>query len=113
YQLFTSEGKATDYDAMLKELEKDDVILFGELHNDSIAHALQLEITKSLFKTQGSRLVLGAEMFETDVQLILDEYFGNQIPEKNFEAEARLWQNYKTDYKPLVLFAKENNIRFV
>jgi uncharacterized iron-regulated protein len=52
-------------------------------------------------------------MFEADNQTILDEYLADIITEKNFEAEARLWNNYKTDYKPLVEFAKENNLVFV
>ena len=113
YQLFTKDGKATDSDRMLKELAQIDVVLFGEMHNDSIAHALQLEITQKLFQAHGNALVLGAEMFETDVQLVLDEYLSGRIPEKNFEAESRIWNNYATDYKPLVTFAKDHNLKFV
>lgn len=113
YQLFTKEGKVTDSNTMLKELGKSDVILFGEQHNDSLAHALQLELTEKLFLTHGKQLVLGAEMFETDVQLVLNEYLSGKIPEKNFEAESRIWPNYAKDYKPLVNFAKENQLPFM
>jgi len=35
------------------------------------------------------------------------------VKQKNFEDEAKLWPNYKTDYKPLVEFAKENNLTFI
>jgi uncharacterized iron-regulated protein len=52
-------------------------------------------------------------MFETDNQLLIDEYFDDIIKESSFENEARLWKNYSTDYKPLVLFAKKNNLTFV
>jgi uncharacterized iron-regulated protein len=52
-------------------------------------------------------------MFESDNQLILNEYVDSLISQKRFEAEARLWPNYKTDYKPLVEFARENKIDFV
>lgn len=113
FQLFTKEGKATDPDKMLQELAKADVILFGEQHNDSVAHALQLLVAEKLFQTQGQQLVLGAEMFETDVQLVLDEFLSGKIKENNFEAEARPWSNYRSDYKPLVAFAKTHNLRFV
>ena len=113
FQLFTSAGKAIDADSMLKELAQADIILFGEQHNDSIAHALQLEITRKLFQKHGQQLVLGAEMFETDVQLVLDEYLAGKIPEKNFEAESRIWPNYAKDYKPLVTFAKDQKLKFV
>lgn len=113
YQLFTAEGKAIDKEKMLKELAKADVVLFGEQHNDSIDHALELEIAQNLFKVHGSQLALGAEMFETDVQLVLDEYLAGKIPERNFEAESRPWPNYSSDYKPLVNFAKENQLRVI
>ena len=52
-------------------------------------------------------------MFETDNQLILDEYMADLISEEKFEEEARLWKNYKTDYKPLVLFAKNHHLEFI
>lgn len=113
YQLFSAEGKDLDYDKVLKELVKADVVLFGEQHNDSIGHALQFQLTKDLFKAHQQNLILGAEMFETDVQLVLNEYLAGQIPEKNFEAESRPWGNYGSDYKPLVNFAKENKLQFI
>jgi len=58
-------------------------------------------------------LVLGAEMFESDNQVILDEYLESLISQSSFESNARLWPNYKTDYKPLVEFAKTNKLKFV
>jgi uncharacterized iron-regulated protein len=52
-------------------------------------------------------------MFETDNQLLIDEYFEGIIKESSFESEVRLWKNYGTDYKPLVNFAKEKGLKFV
>jgi len=52
-------------------------------------------------------------MFEADNQLIIDEYFDGFFKTKKFEAEAKLWPNYSTDYKPLLEFARENNLKFV
>lgn len=113
YQLYTKEGKTANYSDMLAAAQKADVVLFGELHNNPIAHWLQLELTQSLYQTAGSNLLLGAEMFETDNQLILTEYLAGLISQKSFEDEARLWKNYSTDYKPLVEFAKTNKLPFV
>ncbi|MEE4287693.1 MAG: ChaN family lipoprotein [Mariniphaga sp.] len=113
YLLFNEKGKKVKYEKMLDQLKDADIVLFGELHNNSIAHWLQLELTKDLYELKDSNLVLGAEMFESDNQLILDEYFSGLISQTRFEAEVRLWNNYKTDYKPLVEFARENNLRFV
>lgn len=113
YLLFNEKGKKVKYEKMLDQVKNADIVLFGELHNNSIAHWLQLELTKDLHEQKGANLVLGAEMFETDNQLILDEYFGGLISQSRFEAEVRLWNNYKTDYKPLVEFARKNELRFV
>jgi uncharacterized iron-regulated protein len=113
YKIFTGEGRKADYDDLLKAANKSDVIFFGELHDNPIAHWLELEITKSLFAARGKDLILSAEMFETDNQILIDEYFAGIIKENSFEAEARLWKNYATDYKPLLNFAKENGLKFV
>ena len=113
YNIFNQKGKAVNYNKMLKELETADVVFFGELHNNPICHWLQIELTRDLYAREDQNLVLGAEMFESDNQLLINEYFLGHISEKNFEQEARLWPNYSTDYKPLVNFAKENGLSFV
>lgn len=113
YALFTGEGKTISYEKMVKDLEKADLVFFGELHDDPIGHWLELEITKDLYKSKQKDLILAAEMFESDNQVILTEYLEGKISEKSFESEARIWPNYKTDYKPLVEFAKENELFFV
>ncbi|WP_396173172.1 ChaN family lipoprotein [Flavobacterium sp.] len=111
YQLYTKEGKKTTYDKLLKAAEKNEVALFGEYHDNSIVHWLQLEFTKDL--AQKKSLVLGAEMIEADNQKQLDQYLKGEINQKQLDSTARLWNNYKTDYKPLVDFAKEKNFRFI
>jgi len=113
YRILDEAKKEVKWNDFVNVVQKADVILFGELHNNPIVHWLEYELTKDLQKKVGGRLVLGAEMFEADNQLIMDEYLGDLIKQKNFEEEMRLWNNYSTDYKPLVEFAKEKNIRFV
>lgn len=113
YRIFTGEGELSDFGTMANQVSNNQVVLFGELHDNPIAHWLQLELTKRLFDIKGHTLILGAEMFETDNQLLLDEYLQGLISQGRFEAEARLWNNYKTDYKPLVEFAKANNLFFL
>ena len=113
YVIYTGEGKKADYSDIIKDAKKSDVVFFGELHDNPIAHWLELEVTKSLYAEKAKNLVLAAEMFETDNQILIDEYFGGLIKETSFESEVRLWKNYGTDYKPLLNFAKENGLRFV
>jgi uncharacterized iron-regulated protein len=113
YKVFTGEGKKADYGDILKASLKADVVFFGELHDNPIAHWLEFEITKDLYSAKGKNLMLAAEMFETDNQLLIDEYLARTIKESSFESEVRLWTNYKTDYKPLMSFARENGLKFV
>ena len=113
YLIFDDEGKESSYKALLKACKKADVVFFGEEHNNPIAHWLELELLKDLYDKTGKDLIIGAEMFERDDQLVLDEYLSGMIKENNFEKEAKLWSNYKTDYRPLVEFAKEKELTFV
>jgi uncharacterized iron-regulated protein len=111
YQIFDKSGGKTSYEKLVKSALKSKVVLFGELHDNSVIHWLELEFTKDIVaKTD---IVLGAEMIETDNQRQLDSYMKGQINQKVLDSTARLWPNYKTDYKPIVDFAKENKIKFI
>lgn len=111
YQLYTKYGKKTTYKKMLSAAAGSEVVLFGEHHDNSIVHWLQLELTKDL--AEKKNLVLGAEMIEADNQKQLNQYLAGQINQKAFDTLARLWPNHKTDYKPLVDFAKEKKFAFI
>ena len=111
YQLYTKAGKKTTYDKLLKAAAGADVVLFGEQHDNSLIHWLQLELTKDL--AERKPLILGAEMIEADNQKQLNQYLAGTINQKAFDTLARLWNNHKTDYKPLVDFAKEKKFPFI
>ncbi|WP_298996394.1 ChaN family lipoprotein [uncultured Tenacibaculum sp.] len=111
YKIYNAKGKKVSYNRMLKKLAKNDIVLFGELHNNPIAHWLQYEVTNDLHKTR--KLILGAEMFEADNQQPLSQYVNGSINSKQLDTLARLWSNYKTDYAPLVNFAKDQKLNFV
>ncbi len=113
YRIFTGEGKATDFQAIVDASQNYDIIFFGEQHTDPIGHWLEFRLLKALYERDSSNVIVGMEMFEADGQLLIDEYFKNQISQKSFEKEERLWNNYQTDYKPILEFAKEKNLRFV
>ena len=113
YAIFTAEGKSVDYGEMLDSLLGAEVIFIGETHNCPVAHWLEYEITKDIWQRDSAGLVIGAEMFETDNQLLVDEYTGGLISSDKFENEAKLWDNYWTDYYPLISFAREKNLKFV
>lgn len=111
YRIFNKEGKIVNYELLIQSLKQADIILFGELHNNPIAHWLQYEVSFDLL--QNHQLTLGAEMFEADNQQALNLYLEGSIDDKGLDSLARLWNNYKTDYAPLVNLAKENNQPFI
>jgi uncharacterized iron-regulated protein len=113
YRLYNAKGKMVKYQKMINAAKEADVVFFGEQHNNPIAHWLELQVTKDLYKARNGNLIEGAEMFERDNQLLLDEYLKGEITRSSFEKEVRLWPNYKTDYKPLVEFANKHHIPFV
>ncbi|MEO7308451.1 MAG: ChaN family lipoprotein [Ferruginibacter sp.] len=111
YILYNARGKKVSYKKMIKELAKKDIVLFGEFHNNAIAHWLELTVAKDL--SEKRNLIFGAEMFEADNQQALNDYLSGKITAKGLDSNARLWPNYKTDYAPIVNFAKEKNAPFV
>ena len=111
YILYNSEGEKVSYKKMIKLLAKKDIVLFGEFHNNAIAHWLELAVAKDL--SEKRNLIFGAEMFEADNQQALNDYLAGKITAKGLDSAARLWSNYKTDYAPIVNFAKEKNVPFI
>ncbi len=113
YQIYNKAGQPVNFGQMINSLSQYDVVLFGEYHNNAIIHWLELQTEKALYQHKGNKLVLGAEMFERDNQEALDKYLSGKIDDKQLQEEARLWPNYKTDYRPLVDFAKKHDLNFI
>jgi hypothetical protein len=139
FQIFDSRGKKVSYSKFIKAVRKSfltkpdsrDVLLFGELHDNPISHWLELQVTQDLFDVH-SNIVLGAEMFETDQQTALNEYlnpkkdtakqntnnpmgmgFGADPNYTKLKKSIKLWNNFATDYQPLVDFARDHKLQFV
>lgn len=111
YIIYNAKGKKVSYKKMIKKLSDKEIILFGEIHNNPISHWLQYELTSDLNKSR--KLILGAEMIEADNQNVLNRFLKGEIKYKKLDSLARLWPNYKTDYAPLVNFAKDNKLAFI
>ena len=115
YAVFTGKGAKSSVADIVRSLESVDVVFLGELHDDAVGHAVQYEIFKQAVERYSPqrRVSLSLEMFETDVQIVLDEYLKGLITENHFTASSRPWGNYKTDYRPLVELAKERKLDVV
>lgn len=113
YNLFNKEGKPVNYKEMIQHMGENELVFIGEIHNCAIAHWMEKIIVQDLYTIHGDSLMLGAEMFERDDQLLLNEYLNGLIPFSRLEEEAKLWKNYATDYAPLVEFAKKHTLPFI
>lgn len=89
-----------------------DVIFIGEEHGSRMSHHAEFLILKGLSK-RDSKLVLALEMFERDVQEILNAYLKGEISEKKFLKQSRPWPNYRKDYRPLIEFAKKKGLAVI
>jgi uncharacterized iron-regulated protein len=99
----------SDFESMLADLARADVIFLGEQHDDPNTHRLELAVLEGLTRRHVS-LVFALEMFERDVQPVLDQYLAGTIGEEQFLASSRPWPRYGTDYRPLIEFAKLHQI---
>ena len=113
YTLFDHQGNKVEYTSMIEKMAQKDLVFLGEIHNCAMAHWMEKIIIQDLHAIHGDSLMLGAEMFERDDQLLLDEYLADIIPFSRFKAEAKLWDNYATDYAPIVEFAKKHSLPFI
>lgn len=104
--------KTINLDDIVADMAKAEVLFFGEEHNDSIGHYLEVTLFKKLAVAYQNKVGLTLEMFHTDVQPVINEYLAGIITEKNFIKEARAWNNYK-DYKPMIQFAKSEGITVI
>ncbi len=115
FRVYTGEGRSVTLAEVGMAMEEVDVVFVGEEHDDPIAHALELKLLQTAFvqATAASRkrpVALSLEMFDRDVQLVLDEYLAGLITEEHFRKSSRPWDNYETDYRPLVEFAKAHGL---
>lgn len=113
YALYDRNGDNVTYSELLKLSEDHQITFFGELHDNAIGHWLQLELIRDLTFDTSRSIQVGMEMFESDQQALIDEYFDGLISQNSFESEARLWNNYETDYKPILEFARTNELDLI
>lgn len=112
YRVFDAQGNSSSLEKIIEAAARTDVVFLGEQHDDATAHALQMQIFKAIVeKYAGERkIALSLEMFERDVQIVIDEYLNNLISEAHFLRSSRPWDNYKQDYRPLVELAKAQKL---
>lgn len=112
---FGDAGSGKDLNAaqLAQRLQKYDIVFFGEFHDQGEIHQSEIDLLQAMHKLKGAKLALSMEMFEADNQTKLNDFLAGSLSEEDFLATSRPWPNYKTDYAPLVNFAKANELAVV
>lgn len=111
--IFTGSGAAITYGSMLNDLALNDVVFFGELHGNALSHAMEHTLLRDLGERRPGAIAVGMEMFDSDVQLVMDEYLAGLIPKHRFIHEARAWPEYERNYEPIVELCRKQNIQLI
>lgn len=106
YRIYSvKQSKEVSIKDIIEDMNNADVLFYGEEHNDSVTHYLEHQIFEALYSKFSNSITLSMEMFERDVQPVMNEYLTSEIREKNFKKDARVWSNYR-DYRPMIEFCR-------
>ncbi len=101
--------KSLSLNEMTDKLVNYDVVFFGEFHDDSLIHSVESKILSFLYAKK-KNMAISMEMFERNVQNVVDSFLTDNLNEKKFLKNSRAWPNYMSNYKDIVDFAKINNL---
>lgn len=112
YQLYDPQNRPVNLDQAIQQAASADVVILGEFHTHPAVHDLQGRMLQGLFaQAQAARKIcLSMEQFERDTQDALLDYQAGLSGEEAMIEDARAWPNYRSDYRPLVEFAREHDI---
>jgi uncharacterized iron-regulated protein len=118
FRVYDGEGRSRSFADILAALDSAETLLVGEEHDDVVGHQVEAEILVRATqrvgplsdRTNTRTVILSLEMFEWDVQSILDEYLADLITEDQFKSSARPWPKYDSDYRPMVEFARAHGL---
>ena len=108
FRLTDSQGNTASFQEFLKKCKASDIVFLGEEHDNPIAHWMQMEVFNYLVKDH--KLVLGFEMLERDQQQWVDAYMKGDIDYNALKDTTKMWNNFKTDYLPLVNAARRHQV---
>jgi uncharacterized iron-regulated protein len=93
-----------DVGRMADALARYDVVFVGEQHDDPATHRFEAALLDAVGR-RARNVIVSLEMFERDVQPLLDEHVVGHVADSAFLAGSRPWRNYDADYRPLVRMA--------
>ena len=105
----TESDTALSVYSVADDLADADVVALGELHLTPDVHKTHYDLITALYDRRPN-MVIAMEMFDRDIQAVLMQYLSGVIDEDTFRAQSRPWPCYARDYRPVIEFAKKNQI---
>jgi len=108
----TKTGKEISFEdiSKIESRKNTSLFFFGEFHDDKLIHQLKNNFLTLLMTENNNKVAVSMEMFERDVQPIMDSYLSGDITQDEFLKKSRPWGvDYPEFYGPLVETAKNNN----
>jgi uncharacterized iron-regulated protein len=109
HALFDGEGNPSGLDSFIASLADVDFVGFGELHHHPVGSRIELAVLEGM-AAHPRPVALAMEFFEADHQPALDEYLSGAIDESTFRERTKRDDNYEQSHRPLIEFAKRNDI---
>jgi uncharacterized iron-regulated protein len=101
----TRRGAFIDFETMVAALTRADVVFVGEQHDDPNTHRLELALVSGLRRRRVAPTI-SMEMFERDVQEVINRYLSGAITEPELLKDSRPWPRYASDYRELIEMAR-------
>jgi uncharacterized iron-regulated protein len=89
------------------------VVFVGEMHNNTHAHRVQLEVIRELNRRFPGQVAVAMEMFRENQQPALDRWTAGALDELAFVRESDWYDNWGSDfgyYRDILLFARDNQL---
>ncbi|MDD3052132.1 MAG: ChaN family lipoprotein [Candidatus Cloacimonetes bacterium] len=110
YKFYDLENKSfLSVEDLVTAVDSFDVIFFGEYHGNSSIHKAEIDFLLRFYNINPT-LTVSMEMFERDVQFVLNEYIDNSISEDQFLKDSRPWDNYLSDYRSIIEFSRNKKL---
>lgn len=110
YRLLHSRtGRELTMTQLADELATRDIVFFGEFHDNEAGHRVYGDLARLLVDRRPDTAI-SMEMFERDVQGVVNDYLRGRIDEAAFLKHSRPWKNYARDYRPQVELARERKL---
>lgn len=104
--------RVVDMDTVVADLAGYDAIFIGEAHGHAASHYVQSKIFSGLH-AKYNNIALSMEQFERPQQSIIDDYLAGKIGEETLIHDGKAWDHYRSSYRPLVEFAKNNGLSVI